>query len=138
MGQLPPYQQPKWGMGCSGQSWFPASTSPLSKVSVIPEDHGCDALLAMKITHSASRRSCLYRITLAWPCRGQWDNPLKVGLETLKLHHQPKNGFMAGPIHFSTTSPRQKTNHQTLSGSFIYFFFFWKHFNSYRMFYILQ
>lgn len=66
-------------------------------------------------------RGCSCRITPAWPC---WDNPPKVGLETIKLHHQPRNGFMAGPIHFSTTSPRQKTNHQTLSGSFIYFFFF--------------
>ena len=93
----------------------------------------------MKLTHSTFHRSCFQRTTLAWPCRGQWDNLPKVGLETLKLHHQPRKGFMAGPVHFSTTSPRRKTNHQTLSGSFIYLIFlFWKHFNSYRMFYILQ
>lgn len=106
-GQLLPYQQAKWGMGCSGQGWSPASTSPpLSKVSVSPGERGGDALLTIKLTHSAFHRCCFYRTTLAWPCQGQRDNPPKVGLETLKLYHRPRNGFIAGPVHFSTTSPR--------------------------------
>lgn len=53
VGQLPPYIQPNWGVhGCSGQSWFPASTSPLAKVSISLGGYGGDALLTVKITHS--------------------------------------------------------------------------------------
>lgn len=63
-------------------------------------------------------------ITLAWPRWDHWDNPPKVRLEIIKLNHQPKKGFMASPVHLSTTSPCQKNNHQTLSGSFIYLFNF--------------
>lgn len=96
-------------------------------------------MLTKKITHFTFHRNCFHGITLAWPYWDHWDNPPKVGLETISLNHQPKKGFMAGPIHLSTASQCQRTSSQTLSGSFIYLFnFFWKHFNSYRMFYILQ
>lgn len=72
-------------------------------------------LLTMKLTHS-------YRITLTWPCWAQRNNPPKVELATTELHKQPRNGFMAAPIHFSTPSP-PKNQPQTPSWALLFIFY---------------
>lgn len=70
-------------------------------------------MLTMQMTHFTFHRNCFYGITLAWPCWDHWDNPSKVGLETISLNHQPKKrvyGWSHSPPHNITVPKKQPPN----------------------------